>query len=108
MICETEFEKKIAEIMLSAMEKGHEGLKKAQVCRDGHFSPKMMNNEKLLNMRGDNIWRMILLLARTLSPKERLEVFRALYNFIINIADSYDGSYEDIIDSHAGSPIKKQ
>ena len=57
----------IAEIVLSVFDNKGMGLKKAELCNDGHFSPKMFTPEKLLCMRSDTLMRLLLYLATTMS-----------------------------------------
>ena len=50
MQTENDFLHEIAEIILSIFKDPAIGLTKETVCRDGHFSPKMLTVDKLLHM----------------------------------------------------------
>ncbi|MCP6003263.1 hypothetical protein NL386_37530, partial [Klebsiella pneumoniae] len=45
MITEKDFQTGIAEIILSVFDNQSIGLTKAEVCSDGHFSPKMLTSK---------------------------------------------------------------
>ena len=51
MQTENDFLHEIAEIILSIFKDPAIGLTKETVCRDGHFSPKMLTADKLLHMQ---------------------------------------------------------
>ena len=105
MITEKEFQSGIAEIILGALGNNAKGLTKAEICRDGHFSPEMLTPKKLLSMKSDTLMRLLLYLGITMRDVELFHIFMQLYQYISKLAnDNPDAAY-DIIDNHAGSPI---
>lgn len=106
MTTEKEFYKVITDIILRVLEENNVKLKKDYICKDGHFSPKMLTDEKLLSMRSDTQFRFLLYIARALPEENIRRIFDNLLCYILFIANKNDGSFEAIIDSHAGSPIK--
>ena len=107
MITENNFLHEIAEIILSLFKDPAIGLTKETVCRDGHFSPKMLTVDKLLHMQCSTMLRLLLYLCMVLSDSEFRGLIRRLCNFILSVAnDDEDAAYR-IIDNHAGSPLKR-
>ena len=89
MQTENDFLHEIAEIILSIFKDPAIGLTKETVCRDGHFSPKMLT------------------VCTVLSDSEFRGLIKRLCNFILSVAnDNEDAAYR-IIDNHAGSPLKR-
>ena len=70
MITENDFLHEIAEIILSFFKDPAIGLTKEAVCRDGHFSPKMLTVDKLLHMQCSTTLRLLLYLCTVLSDSE--------------------------------------
>ena len=70
MITENDFLHEIAEIILSLFKDPAIGLTKETVCRDGHFSPKMLTVDRLLHMQCSTMLRLLLYLCTVLSDSE--------------------------------------
>ena len=107
MQTEKEFLHEIAEIILSLFKDPTIGLTKETVCRDGHFSPKMLTVDRLLHMQCSTMLRVLLYLCTVLSDSEFHNLIKRLCNLILSVAnDDEDAAYR-IIDNHAGSPLKR-
>ena len=70
MQTEKDFLHEIAEIILSMFKDPDIGLTKEAVCRDGHFSPKMLTVDRLLHMQCSTMLRLLLYLCMVLSDSE--------------------------------------
>ena len=88
MLTENDFLHEIAEIILSMFKDPAIGLTKEAVCRDGHFSPKMLTEDRLLHMQCSTMLRLLPYLCAVLSDSE----FRVLikrrpnkWSFLVNI-----------------------
>ena len=107
MITENDFLHEIAEIILSIFKNPAIGLTKDAVCRDGHFSPKMLTVDRLLHMQCSTTLRLLLYLCTVLSDSEFHDLIKRLCNLILSVAnDDEDAAYR-IIDNHAGAPLKR-
>lgn len=108
MISEMEFMNEIAGIILSVFNGKEKYFTKENVCRDGHFSPKMLVQERLLRMRGTSLLRLMLYIASAMSREEFDKLTLKLSRYITDVANDEDFSAYTIIDSHAGSPIERR
>ena len=106
MITEKEFLNEIAEIILSVFDKPGISLTKDEVCRDGHFSPKMLTARRLLAMRSETLMRLLLYLATLLNDNEFRQICDRIAQYIYDVGNNDATSTYDIIDRHAGSPVK--
>ena len=95
----------LADIVLRVFDDPEKCLTKVEVCRDGHFSPKMLTHGKLLYSSTSNFMRLMLYLALLMSEQEFYSLFHDMAVYITQVANNEDFSAYDIIDSHAGSPI---
>jgi len=105
MITESVFMSKIAKIILKVFDNQEMRLTKEVVCKDGHFSPKMLTPEKLLCMKSFTLTRLLLYLAVTMSEEEFKKIFLKLFNYILYVANHDVHSAYNIMDNHAGSRI---
>ena len=105
MITEEVFLKEIAKIILGFINDQEMDLTKEELCRDGHFSPKMLTLKKLLHMRADTLMRLFLYLATMLNEWDIEGLFADLADYINEVANNHLDSAYEIIDNHAGSPI---
>ena len=105
MITEEVFMKTIAEMILGITSGPEMGLTKEELCRDGHFSPKMLTLKKLLHMRADTLMRLFLYLATMMNEWEIELLFADLADYINDVVNNHLDSAYEIIDNHAGSPI---
>ena len=108
MVTERKFMKGIAEIILSVFDNPEKYLTKTGVCQDGHFSPKMLTADRLLQMRSDTLMRLLLYLAHTMDYLEFLCLMVRVIMYIAKVACSDEESTFHIIDSHAGSPVRRK
>lgn len=108
MITEKEFMTSIAEIILSVFDTPKVGLTQRVICRDGHFSPKMLTPERLLRMRSDTLIRLLLYLATAMSEREFYDICKQLCRYIVYVANHDTDSAYSIIDNHAGSPVNRK
>lgn len=107
MITENDFLNGIAEIILSVFDNQDLCLTKEGVCKDGHFSPKMLTPDRLLSMHSYTLMRLMLYLATTMSDRELDRLFLQMSRYISFVAEHDEFSAYVIIDSHAGSPIER-
>lgn len=105
MTTETEFLEEIAEIILSAVENNQYGLTKDVICTEGHFSPQMLNRERLLNMKSYTFMRFLLYIGSSLPTKILEGIISQLHHYIASVAEMEDGSIESIFSNHEGSPV---
>ena len=99
--------KTIAEMILGITSGPEMGLTKQELCKDGHFSPKMLTPERLLHMRSDTLMRLFLYLATMMNEWEIELLFADLADYIVEVANDDEFSAYQIIDNHAGSPINR-
>ena len=108
MISEKIFLVEIADIILSRVENNQVDLTMANICQDGHFSPKMLNRKRLTRMGFDTLSRFVLYIAQALPERDLKLIFSDLADYFLYVVNLQDGSIEAIIDAHAGSPIKRK
>lgn len=102
---ETEFLKTIADIILSEVENNQYGLTKATICTHGHFSPQRLTRDRLLSMKADTMVRFLLYLAWALPPTVMHRISTNFHVYLTSVADKDDGTVENILNNHAGSPV---
>ena len=107
MLTEKQFLHEIAEMILSMFKNPDIGLTKEAVCRDGHFSPKMMTADKLLHMQCSTMLRLLLYLCAVLNDSEFRGIIMRVCDFILSVANDDEDTAYRIIDNHAGSPLKR-
>ena len=105
MITEQKFLNELAKIVLRVFDDPELCLTKDAVCRDGHFSPKMLSSDRLLHSSASVFMRLMLYLALLMNKQELDMLFLEMADYISQVADEENISAYDIIDAHAGSPV---
>lgn len=105
MTAEQKFLSGLADIVLRIFDDPEMSLTKVEVCRDGHFSPKMLTHNKILHSSTSTFMRLMLYLALLMNEQELFLLFHEMARYITQAANDDDFTAYDIIDAHTGSRI---
>jgi len=107
MITELEIKVQLAEIILRLVNDPKHPGRKARICKEYHFAPRMLKAENLFNMKSSNLFRLLLALAQEETERVFIKAIMDFAAYIISVADMEDGTPEALIAQHAGGRFTK-
>lgn len=102
---EQQFYGEIAIMIMEALRSSDDKRGVLRLRQEGHFSPKMLNEENILRLSGPNLVRLFLNLAMEFTEPEFMRLCSKISIFIWEVGDASDHVAENINKNHAGSPV---
>ena len=105
---ETQIQEKIAEIILSVVNKPNYPDLKDILVNEFHISRRMLTPKKLFRSGNATFFRMMLGICSRVTEEDFNKMLNDIRDKTVDFAELEDGSLEALIKAHAGSPIKKK
>ena len=102
---EKEFNGEIAKMIIETIKSTESKRGMLRLRQEGHFSPQMLTEEKLLNMKGINLIRLFLNIAMDIGYLPFTMLCMRIFNFIWTVGNDEDGTADNINRNHQGSPV---
>lgn len=99
----------IAEIILGVVNNPKYPGRKARICKNYHISPSMLTPKRLLRMKSDTFFRLMMAIAQEVSDEQEYhEMLEKIKMLTLEVAEMEDGTPEAIIKAHEGSIIGRK